>query len=167
VRTEEKRELPPFGPYTMVPMWFYRYCQRLLSPSAITLYGTIRAMSRWKTNKPCSLPMKSLQTITGLCAGTVIRALNELEQRELITCAVGETTRDRNSYMPVLYTPEQARDKFKDMQKTALDKIKRSSARKNRALNPRKRLKKSSAFEVSNPKVSAAGEKVISIARAK
>ena len=121
-KPKEKHDLPPFGHYSMKPNWYLNYCLPKLSPPANVMFDVIWGRSRPLVSGEFEAGIRRLMRLSGMSSGLVQRSISELAGHDLIQIISGPSGKSRKTYKVVVYSPEAARLKFKDMPKTVCRK---------------------------------------------
>ena len=117
--TQEKKPLPTFGPYSMVPTWFLNYCVPIVGPSAACVWLLLWSKCRWMQDVyTVPISTKSISRILNLNPSTTITALNNLMANGLLTANRAQVGRIPKTYTVIVYAPESARLRFKSTPKS-------------------------------------------------
>ncbi len=159
------RELPPFGPYTVIPQWFMSLVAPVLEHSTKWVYVVIWSSSRWQIQKPCMMSMRELARAAGTGKNQAVVGIAVLLAAGLIEAIPGKG-KNRKWYLPKIYTPEEAKAKYTDEWRKSYPKwvqtvVPATGTKKPK--NPKKCTRNGYAFQDENQE----GANVVSIARAK
>jgi hypothetical protein len=132
----DNREGPPFKPYTRFPNWFYWWCMPKLSPPASNVWQQLWMRFRWAAGTPVYVSVRALSRVCGVSCGVTERSITELEGHELLKVIQAPSRRRSRGYVIPVYTAEQARVRFKNMEKRVFGKMTHSSVQNSRTQTP-------------------------------
>lgn len=114
MKRDDKRPLPPFGPYSMVPLWFQNYCTPIVGCVASCVWGLLWSKCRWNQSiYDVKITIASIARILGIAASTAATAVNCLIAEKLLAKHKAEKANKKNCYTVIWYTPENAAVMFK------------------------------------------------------